>query len=57
MVERFGDAYVAVGPWLLSEGNADRVLDPDPAFDDCSDNNHTSKNNLAVMSGENIGDL
>jgi glycogen phosphorylase/synthase len=33
LVERFGDAYVAVGPWLLSEGNAEKVLDPDPAFD------------------------
>jgi phosphorylase/glycogen(starch) synthase len=33
LVERFGDAYVAVGPWLLSEGNAEKVLDPDPKFD------------------------
>jgi phospholipase C len=33
------------------------INDPDPAFDDCSDNNHTSKNNLAVMTGQNIGDL
>jgi phospholipase C len=33
------------------------INDPDPAFDDCSDNNHTSKNNLAAMTGENVGDL
>jgi phospholipase C len=33
------------------------IADPEPAFDDCSDKNHTSKNNLAVMTGKNIGDL
>jgi phosphorylase/glycogen(starch) synthase len=33
LVARFGDAYVAVGPWLLSEGNAEKVLDADPGFD------------------------
>ncbi|TDD77925.1 phospholipase [Actinomadura darangshiensis] len=33
------------------------INDPDPAFDDCSGNNHTSENNLAVMTGRNIGDL
>jgi len=33
LVERLGDAYVAVGPWLLSEGNAEKVLDVDPGFD------------------------
>jgi phosphorylase/glycogen(starch) synthase len=37
LVERFGDDYVAVGPWLLSEGNAEKVLDPDPRFDAFSD--------------------
>jgi phospholipase C len=31
--------------------------DPDPAFDDCSDANHTSTNNLAVLQGRNVGDL
>ena len=30
--------------------------DPDPAYDDCSDSNHTSSNNLAAMQGKNIGD-
>ena len=33
MVERHGDGYLAVGPWLLSEGNAEKVLDAEPAFD------------------------
>jgi phospholipase C len=33
------------------------VGDPDPAFDDCSDSNHTSTNDLLQMSGQNIGDL
>jgi phospholipase C len=31
--------------------------DTDPAFDDCSDNNHTSTNALAKMTGPNVGDL
>ncbi|MEV1168866.1 alkaline phosphatase family protein [Nonomuraea sp. NPDC049784] len=33
------------------------INDPDPAYDDCSDNNHTAKNNLAAATGPNIGDL
>jgi phospholipase C len=33
------------------------INDPDPAYDDCSDNNHTSKNNLAAATGKNVGDL
>ncbi|GIH19287.1 phospholipase C [Rugosimonospora africana] len=33
------------------------IGDPDPAFDDCSDNNHTSTNALAKMTGQNVGDL
>ena len=33
LVERLGDGYVLVGPWLLGEGNADRVLERDAAFD------------------------
>ncbi|NEA21084.1 phospholipase C [Actinomadura bangladeshensis] len=40
-----------------SEGIGTIITDPDPAFDDCSDNGHTSDNNLAVMTGRNIGDL
>ena len=31
--------------------------DLDPAFDDCSDNSHTSTSPLGVMTGKNIGDL
>ena len=49
------DSYAVVDP------NADKVgtviNDPDPAYDDCSDKNHTSTNNLASLSGKNIGDL
>jgi phospholipase C len=33
------------------------VSDPDPAYDDCSDKNHTATDNLAVQDGTNIGDL
>ena len=31
MVERFGDDYVAVGPWLLSQQNVRRRFDDDPS--------------------------
>jgi phospholipase C len=31
--------------------------DPDPAYDNCSDTNHTSTTPLASLSGKNIGDL
>jgi phospholipase C len=40
-----------------SKGVGTVVGDPDPAYDDCSDNNHTSKNALLQMSGKNVGDL
>ena len=33
------------------------INDPDPAYDDCSDNNHTSTTALVGMTGQNIGDL
>jgi phospholipase C len=33
------------------------INDPDPAFDDCSDKNHTSTNTLAAGTGQNVGDL
>jgi phospholipase C len=33
------------------------VNDPDPAYDDCSGKDHTSKNALAAMQGRNIGDV
>ncbi|MGQ4511479.1 alkaline phosphatase family protein [Streptomyces sp. DW26H14] len=32
------------------------ITDPDPAFDDCSNNDHTSKSSLAMLTGKNIGD-
>jgi phospholipase C len=53
--EKVGDPYVVQSPDENGVGTV--INDPDPAFDDCSDNNHTSKNNLAVMTGRNIGDL
>jgi phospholipase C len=31
--------------------------DNDPYYDDCSDSNHTTDGSLAVLTGENIGDL
>jgi phosphorylase/glycogen(starch) synthase len=33
LVQRFGDAYVAVGPWLLPSTGADGVFETDPGFD------------------------
>ncbi|MEX0428760.1 alkaline phosphatase family protein [Nocardioides sp. DS6] len=33
------------------------IGDPDPVYDDCSDNNHASSSNLVGMQGKNIGDL
>jgi phospholipase C len=33
------------------------IADPDPAYDDCSDSDHTSTSNLVSMGGTNIGDL
>ena len=30
MVERFGDDYIAVGPWLLSQQNVDGNFDDEP---------------------------
>jgi phospholipase C len=33
------------------------INDPDPVYDDCSNNSHASTGNLAGMTGKNIGDL
>ncbi|VXB78419.1 phospholipase C [Arthrobacter sp. 8AJ] len=33
------------------------INDPDPVYDDCSNNSHAKTNNLAGMTGRNIGDL
>ncbi|MDQ1547028.1 MAG: phospholipase [Actinomycetota bacterium] len=46
---------------VVSSTNADNVGtdtgDVDPAFDDCSGNDHTSPVPLATMTGKNVGDL
>ncbi len=52
---KVSDAYTVLSPDANGIGTV--INDPDPAFDDCSDNNHTSTNALAVMTGKNIGDL
>jgi phospholipase C len=52
---KVSDAGVVSSPDANGVGTV--INDPDPAFDDCSDNNHTSKNNLAAATGTNIGDL
>jgi phospholipase C len=49
-------SYVLLNP--DSNGVGTVINDPDPAYDDCSDNNHTSTNTLAASAtGQNIGDL
>ncbi|WP_243064850.1 phospholipase C [Humibacter sp. RRB41] len=49
------DAYTVASPDAKGVGTV--INDPDPAYDDCADNNHTSTNALGSMSGTNIGDL
>jgi phospholipase C len=49
------DAYTVVSPDAKGVGTV--INDPDPAFDDCSDNSHSSTNALAEMQGKNVGDL
>jgi phospholipase C len=49
------DSYGIADPG--SNGVGTVINDPDPVYDDCADNNHTSKNALAGLSGKNIGDL
>ncbi len=49
------DPYTVVSPDAKGVGTV--INDPDPAFDDCADSDHSSKNALAVMGGKNIGDL
>ncbi|WIB67758.1 alkaline phosphatase family protein [Curtobacterium sp. MCBD17_035] len=52
---------VVKGSTAVASANADGVGtvigDPDPAYDDCSDSDHTSTSNLVAMQGKNIGDL
>jgi phospholipase C len=40
-----------------SHGVGTLISDPDPAYDDCSNANHTAKSALAVLTGKNVGDL
>ncbi|HEV7978111.1 alkaline phosphatase family protein [Amycolatopsis sp.] len=49
------DAYAVVSPDKNGVGTV--INDPDPAWDDCSDKNHTATDNLASMRGTNVGDL
>jgi phospholipase C len=49
------DSYVVADPNGSGVGTV--INDPDPAFDDCADKDHTSTNNLGAMSGKNIGDV
>jgi phospholipase C len=53
--EPVSDAYAVQSP--DANGIGTMINDPDPAWDDCSGKNHTSKDNLATMHGRNIGDL
>ncbi|UJB45595.1 phospholipase C [Streptomyces sp. A1-5] len=49
------DGYAVQSP--DAKGVGTMINDPDPAFDDCSGKDHSSKNALAAMQGRNIGDL
>ena len=50
------DSYAVVSPDANGVGTV--INDPDPAYDDCSDSNHTSTNNLAATDRhKNVGDL
>jgi phospholipase C len=40
-----------------ANGVGSLISDPDPAYDDCSNNDHTSSSAVAHMQGKNIGDL
>ncbi|TDD94246.1 phospholipase C [Actinomadura rubrisoli] len=53
--KRVTDASVVQSPDKNGIGSV--INDPQPAFDDCSAKNHTAHNNLAVMTGTNVGDL
>ncbi|NEB04091.1 alkaline phosphatase family protein [Streptomyces sp. SID13726] len=49
------DSYAVISPNAKGVGTV--VNDPDPAYDDCADKDHTSTSALAAMQGKNIGDL
>ncbi len=54
-LQRTTDPYAVVDPNANGVGTI--INDPDPAYDDCSNKNHTTSYNLAAMRGRNIGDL
>jgi len=49
------DTYTVASPDANGVGTL--INDPDPAYDDCSDANHTATSALGVMTGKNVGDL
>ncbi|MFG2722197.1 phospholipase C [Streptomyces sp. NPDC048416] len=49
------DPYAVASPDAKGVGTI--INDPDPAYDDCSNKDHTSKDALGAMQGRNIGDL
>ncbi|MEU6553434.1 alkaline phosphatase family protein [Streptomyces sp. NPDC046915] len=49
------DPYAVLSPNAQGVGTV--INDPDPAYDDCSDKDHSSTSALAAMQGKNIGDL
>ena len=49
------DSYTVQSPNAAGVGTVNS--DPDPAYDDCADTDHTTGSALASMSGKNIGDL
>ena len=53
--QKVSDAYTVASP--NADGVGTVINDPDPAFDNCSDKNHTATSPLAVMTGTNVGDL
>ncbi|GAB2475181.1 phospholipase C [Xylanimonas ulmi] len=53
--EQVADSYADVDPDAKGVGTV--TGDPDPVYDDCSDNDHTSASALVGMQGKNIGDL
>ncbi|MGA5130319.1 phospholipase C [Streptomyces olivoreticuli] len=48
------DPYAVTSPG--ADGVGTLINDPEPAYDDCSDKDHTAKSPLAALKGANIGD-
>lgn len=48
------DPYAVASPG--ADGVGTLINDPDPAYDDCSGNDHTGRGALAALQGPNIGD-